>query len=111
MFKNNKTTTVIVSILFVLILAVSVVFGGFLRRGELPTDSSSRAEESREDSIADSSDSSETSSSSEMPTPEYVLPSVKTDTTAIECNIAGEMRAVYLCKKCGRNRNTPSCRY
>ena len=96
MFKNNKTTTVIVSILFVLILAVSVVFGGFLRRGELPTDSSSRAEESREDSIADSSDSSETSSSSEMPTPEYVLPSVKTDTTAIERNIAGEMRAVYL---------------
>ena len=96
MFKNNKTSAVIFSIMFALIIGASVVLGMFKGNIVPPVDSTSKADSSDNSSlIQDESVTTSSGDSSSLPTDNYILPTMKIDTTAVEHNIPSEMRAVY----------------
>ena len=97
MSKNNKASAVIFSILFALIIVSSVVLGMFKGNIVPPVDTTSGVSSSENtSSIEDSSDATSSEDIPFVPSGDYILPTSKTDTTAVEQNIPEEMRAVFL---------------
>ncbi len=97
MLKGNKASAVIFSILFALIIALSVVLGMFKDNIVPPVDTTSGVTSSENTtSIEDVSDATSSDNSSFVPSDDYILPTSKTDTTSVEFNAPEELRAVFL---------------
>lgn len=97
MAKNNKSSAVILSVLFALIIVFSVVLGIFKDNIVPPVDTTSGVSSSEgTGSVEDNSNATSSEDTPFVPSGDFILPTSKVDTTEVKYNIPEEMRAVFL---------------